>query len=485
MKIDLATLRGLDAHVAAEADLQAHLEQLEKDADGQVMSDEQRMDFEETVETRDKLVRPAIAELKTRAARIADAADDARGIERPAAPQVIRTSSQVPENIWDLPAYQRHVRSFTELGAAYREGAKRAIEAVSYPTVNDRAKAMGAVTHVLDHVREEQGHEGEAARLFLITTAPGYQRAWAKYVSGGWPALTPDEARSLQSGSDANGGVGIPGTIDPTFILTSNGSANPTRAISRVIPITTKSWQPVTTAGVTAAYGTEIVDSSDAAPTDFAGGALTPLNVQVTVRFTASYAEDYGLAALQSEVGGLIQDAKDTLEATKFVLGAGTAATPDEPLGIVYKLIDEGSSLVLQNALDLDALDQLTGALPERFQDNATILGHRLIFTKIRQLGDAGFPANSIYDPLSSTIYGYPAKVTSTMDSATTAGKEPLLIGDFRYFAIIDRVGLSTEFVPHMVNGSGNLTGERAIFARWRNTTAPLTVNAFRLLQLY
>jgi HK97 family phage major capsid protein len=474
MKVDLTTLRGLDAHKAARTDLQDHIETLEKDADGQVMADEARADFEESLASRTVLDN-AIGELETRARAVADGAADARRTE---GPTFVRKPVESP---FDLAATRQRA-AFEGHNGAYIDAAKRAVDASEYPNL-DKAEAQKRLHKLLGQI----DHPDVAAERIIKTGSPAYQRAWSKYVSGVPIALmTSEEQRALSTGSDSNGGVALPFTLDPTFVLTSDGAANPVRAIARKVQITTKSWKPVTTAGVTAAYGSEGgAISSDSAPSDFSGTETPALPVHALVKFSWEYGDDYGIGALQSEVGRLFADAKDVLEATKFIKGTGTAANPDEPLGIVYGVDADGNSIVLQNALDLDALDQLTGALGERFQTNAQILGHRLTFSKIRQLGDAGFPANSIYDPLSSTIYGYPAKVSSAMDTTVTAGDEPLIIGDFNYYVIIDRLGMTSEFVPNMVDGSGNLTGQRGIVIRWRNNTYLETVNAFRLLKLY
>ena len=479
MRIDLATLRGLEAHTTAREELREHLRELDTQANGQALTAEQRADFEETTTFLENDLEPVIAELEVRAQTIARVAGDENRTERPTF--ALPTIRKSPDDPFDLAGYRQRASSIDDLPAAYVEGAKRVLEVVQFPTL-ERAKAQERVTDLLGRV---YGEPGDAARRMIATGHPRYQRAWAKYCALGRDGLTTEEQRALQTGSDADGGVALPFTIDPTFILTSDGVANPIRDIARVVPVTTKGWQPVTTAGVTAAYGTEVAAATDAAPSDFAGGEIVPVEVKVAVEFTSTYAEDYGLAALQGEIGGLVRDAKDTLESNKFALGAGTGASPDEPEGIVFALIDDGSSIVAANAFDLDAIDDLTGDLGERFQSGATILGHRKIFTKVRQLGTAGAPANSIYDPIAGTLYGYPRRITSAMDSTTAAGNEPLLIGNFDYFVVVERLGMSSEFVPHRVDGDGKLTGKRAILVRWRNTSKPLTVNAFRILQLY
>jgi HK97 family phage major capsid protein len=85
---------------------------------------------------------------------------------------------------------------------------------------------------------------------------------------------------------------------------------------------------------------------------------------------------------------------------------------------------------------------------------------------------------------MSRTLRGYAAAISNTMDKTTTTGSEPLLFGDFSNFVIVDRLGLSTEFIPQLFNASGNPLGRRGVYARWRNDTGVLVQNAFRLLRI-
>lgn len=57
-----------------------------------------------------------------------------------------------------------------------------------------------------------------------------------------------------------------------------------------------------------------------------------------------------------------------------------------------------------------------------------------------------------------------------------------LLFGDFSQFLIVDRVGMSVELVPHLFGSNQRPTGQRGIYAVWRNNSKILTDNAFRVL---
>jgi HK97 family phage major capsid protein len=488
--IDIESLRGLDAHVSADAELVARLQELETEAEGRPFSDEQGAEFETILAQREQLG-GIIEELKQRQAAVA-AAVKAGGRHTETigaaleAPNVIKA----PDNVFDMSAYRQRANSVEELPALYREGTKRAIEGAVFPTVADQAKAKENVTALIAKHGEERA--GWISRRVLGTTDPVYQDAWAQYVAGGRDGMKARHLAVLQTYSEPDGGVAIPITIDPTFINISSGAAAPFRqtnpktgrSLARIETIVTKAWQPVTTAGVVASYGTETAVAAESAiddvSTDPDGQLVTPVRAKVFVKFTMEYQEDYGSGAIAGALGDLIRDAKEVLENEKFVTGDGS----DEPEGIIWALDDDGGELVSVATFDLDGLDALEGALGPRFRNSgrAAHVANLAILQKYRQLGVAGQPANSIYDPLSGTLHGYPAFEASFMDDTWSSGKEVDVFGDFQQFVIVDRLGLATEFVPMVFDGSGDPLGQRGIYARWRNTSKVLVFNAFRLL---
>lgn len=481
MNIDIQSLRGLDAHRSADAELAARLTELNTEADGRAFSDEQRAEFEGILSQREELA-GIIEELEVRDVAVAAALN--KGDKHTETPGAVHAPNiaKVPDDIHDLVAYRQRAGSVDDLPQLYRDGAMRFVEKVHFPTAKDQDAARSRLAELIERHAEDE--HGWVSRRILGTTAKAYQEAWAAYISGGLPSVPGRLQAALQTYSDANGGYAIPVTIDPTFVLTTDGAVNPLReGMARIETITTKSWEPVTTGGVTAAYAAETAAAADAAPSDVGNPGITPLRAHVQVAFSAEYSEDYGPAAIQAEVGRLIRDAKNVLEADKFVNGAGTT----EPMGIVTAVDAVAGSRVASAAVATFALvdiDALEGALGDRFISNAQWLAARKIYQTARGFGTAGQPANSIYDAMSKELRGYPARVSNAMAKTTATADEPLLFGDFSYFVIVDRLGLSTEFIPNVVDGSGNPLGRRAVYARWRNNTGVLTANAFRLLKI-
>ena len=495
--IDIGSLRGLDAFKAADAELRDRVKELDALADGRPFTEPQHQEYEQLMGKGGLLdqLGASIEELTIRSEDIKALAgqQSPRGVEGPAFPMV-NVKRGVPENLHDLAGYRQQVSSIDELPKAYFEGAKRVIEKIAFPSAQTGAEAdrfRAAVERLLTkHADQEHGW---VSRHILGTSDPQYQEAWARYATGGLGALNGRMQAALQTYTGADGGYAIPFTIDPTFILTNVGAACPMRQtnpktgqpLARIETIVTKAWEPVATAGVTAAYAaSEVTAASDVAPSDFTDLTVTPVRGHVLVQFTAEYQEDYGAAAISSELGRIIADAKDILEANKFITGTGT----NEPWGLVAALIlASPTRLTTSGTFDLDALDAQEATLGPRFRNSgrAAHMANLGILQKYRQLGVAGQPANSIYDPLSQTLHGYPVFESSYMNATFTGTPSTAtqydVFGDFQQYVIVDRLGLATEFIPQMFDGSGNVLGQRGIYCRWRTGARLLVPNGFVL----
>jgi HK97 family phage major capsid protein len=256
--------------------------------------------------------------------------------------------------------------------------------------------------------------------------------------------------------------------------------------MARVETIVTDKWQGVTSAGITAAYSGssgnatgEGAEADDDAPT-FGQPELTVVRADVFVPFSIEISQDW--AALRGELTRMVADAKDRLEATTFVSGSGTNGVPQ---GVLTGLTGAQSVATAgANAFAEADLYAVSEALPERFQDNAQFLAHRAIYNKVRQFDDAGGSALwvQLADGQPPQLIGYPARRTSAMDSTVTEGDEILLIGDFRHYLIVDRIGMSVELIPHLFGENRRPTGQRGVFVYWRNTAEVLVPGAFRVL---
>jgi len=381
----------------------------------------------------------------------------------------------VPADIYSLVEYGR-LNKAEDLIPALREGAKMAVDRAvfSHPDV-EKADQQARIEKLLDTVDKKHG---ALAELILATGSPTYERAFGKTLMG--EGLSPEEERAMSLTTTA-GGFAVPYTLDPTLILTSNGVVNPLRAISRVENITVNEWRGLSTAGIAAAYTAEATEATDANPV-FAQPTANVEKAQAFIPFSIEIGEDWG--QLQSQMARLFADAKDTLEADKFLNGFGHASNVPEGLHTGATVVVSTASATTFTVADLYSL---TEALPPRFEPNGRIVGNLKQFNRVRAFDTSGGAALwvQLRDSLPSDLIGYPSYRYSNMTSTIASGATILTFGDFSEFLIVERIGMSIELIPHLFGSSNRFpTGQRGLYAHWRNTSKVLTNKAFVSLKV-
>jgi HK97 family phage major capsid protein len=368
----------------------------------------------------------------------------------------------------------------TSDGSQTRSQACRAIEAGAFAKDAHRERAEELVRTL----------PVDAAVRVLATASPTYERAFGKLIQDpSGISLTHDEREVFTRAASLTttaGGFAVPVIIDPTLILTSDGSANPFRQISRVVPITNDKWKGVSTAGVTAAFSAEGSAITEGSPT-LAQPTITAHRAHAQINYSFEIGMDY--PGFTSDMLLLLQDAKDTLEATKHAVGAGDGS--NEPVGIVTALAGTASEINVAGAegvfaaTDLYAVEE---ALGPRFRPNASWVANKSIYNRIRQFDANGGAAlwERLGAAMPSQLLGYNAYEASAMDGSwdvsATATNYIAILGDFRNYVIVDRVGMSVETVQHVVNGDGKLTGQRGLLAWWRTGADSVNDAAFTIL---
>jgi HK97 family phage major capsid protein len=424
-------------------------------------------------------LRATIDELEAREAVLEEMADEPTAREGGAhfnVPSAGRVSDP-----FDLSTMRTN--PFVDPEAAGREAkdrAKRALDMASFPRPAKEGGAQRltnerAQEHVEGLFQSPQVDADQLARRMLVTGSPTYQRAFGKALQS--QPLSPDEARALSLAS-AGGGYAVPYTLDPTIIPTSNLSVNPFRAISRIEQITGDEWRGVSSAGVSAAYAAEATEASDNAPT-LAQPVISTEKAQAFIPFSIEVGMDWN--GLQAEMAGLLQDAKDDLEATAFATGTGT----NEPQGVLVgaTTVVTASGTASFAAADLYSLEN---ALGPRFRSRATFVTARATINRIRQFATAAGPvaltenlqvgtiggSGATAARLPVDVLGYPTYELSSMASVLTTGSLIAILGDFRHFVIVDRIGMTIELIPHLVGTNRRPTGQRGLYAYWRNSSA-------------
>jgi HK97 family phage major capsid protein len=472
--------RTIEEHEAELIELRGRVQEIDTEYAGEALPEELRSEWDDkNTEIEEKV--SLIEELRARQERVKSLSTDASNRESGADFNTRR--QRAVENIWDIASVRAQSRSADEETRMLSDNAMRAVEGFQFPHEDsNREDAQGHIERLL-HKFSQGGDPQAFARHILATGSPQYRKAFGKALGG--VALNTEEQRSL-SLTSGSGGYAVPVTLDPTIIPTSNGAVNPWRAISRVEQITGNTWNGVSAGAVVASRDLEFEEVSDDAPT-LVQPTATVTKAQAFIPFSIEVGQDWG--SLESEMARLIQDAKDVEEATAFATGAGTGVNPQGVLTGATGTVAAGTAaFTVANAY------ALIEALPPRFRPNGTFVGNLAQYNRIRQFDTAGGAnlwvqnltqgvGNDASGTLGATLLGKPAYESSVMASVLTAGSKLLIFGDFRYFLIVDRIGMTVELVPHLFGATNQRPiGARGLLAYWRNTSRVLSASAFKVL---
>ena len=351
---------------------------------------------------------------------------------------------------------------------------------------------------VLDHGLRT-GPEHERVGLASYITATGsevYQQALARALLDpfGVNFMPDNEKRAVIEAREARrragllegtpaawspGSYPVPYQLDPTVTLTSSGAINPLRKIARTEQIVGKEWLGVTSAGVTVSRASEATETGDDSPT-LVQPAVAPTRVQAFVPFSVEVEQDWN--GLMAEIAMMVSDAKDVEEATSFLTGSGTAP---EPSGLLTTLgTAETVTSASAGAIDLADIQKTERTVYPRFRAASSWIGSLDALQYGRSHEVVTTRPIVVDTPDGSTLLSKPVYELSSMDGITSGGY-PLIVGDFKQLLIADRIGMSIELVPHLFGSSSRFpTGQRGIYAMWRNSSAVLTVNAFATLKV-
>lgn len=439
-----------------------------------------------------KEMEATLAELELREKVISEDAEAGNRSEQGVTFYTSKPGKAKGDNIWDLSGMRREFETPEAESREMHDRALRAVEMAHFPHPKaNREDAQGNIEHMLGDGESRKG--SDVAKYVLYTGSPEYKRAFVKVLSGE-PRTASEEASLVRAMSltTTSGGFAVPFVLDTSLIPTSNGAVNPYRQVANVETISVDEWRGVSSGGITAAFQAEAAAATDQSPTLAQPTVSTEMG-RVNIPYSIEIGMDWGDFA--GSLSRDIQDAKDTLEASKFAVGTGT----NEPFGVVVgaTTVFTSSSTNVLFAADLYGVHD---ALGPRFRQNAVWIMNNAILSKIRQLDTAGGSAmltsnlqeRSSAEPGSFTdgranvnVFGKPVYEASGQSGAMTTGQLIAVLGDFRYYKIIDRIGLTVVDAGYAQDATtGMPTGQKFLFAYWRTGAKVLSANAFRTLKL-
>lgn len=390
-----------------------------------------------------------------------------------------RPSFNVSRSVTPLDVVRDRSASESEI----RDAVVQTIESREIDNIDDTAVRK----IVRRHVGPDMGRETrEWARNLVERAQDVYVSAFAKVMTGRNELLSAEERASLQVGSNALGGYLLPTHLDPTIILTNDGSSNAVRGISRVVTLTEGNvWNGITSAGITASFDAELTEVSDDSP--------TVGNPQITVHKAQAFAQAsieafQDINGLASDLLMLFADAKDRLEGAKHCTGSGT----NEPFGI-FTALDANTNVEITSTTAATIgkvdLNSVYRQVPVRWRGRSSWLMNPLYSLAIHDLGTAVSASYSgdLREGPAGTILNRPVVESDDAPSTqtTTVADNELILGDFSNYVIVDKPGsMSVEFIPHMFNTATNLPdGRRGWYCYWRTGADSVNDLAFRLLQ--
>lgn len=324
------------------------------------------------------------------------------------------------------------------------------------------------------------------ARNLLARAQDVYASAWLKYITGRAMEMTNEERTAMSVGTSANGGYLVPTHLDPTVILTNDGTSNAIRAISRVVTLTEgNTWNGITSAGVTASWDGELVEVSDDTPT-FGAPSIPVHKAQALVQASIEAFED--INGLAGDVLMMFADARDRLEGAAHATGSGS----DQPTGI-FTALDANTNVEITSTtaatigkVDLNAVYR---AVPVRFRSKSKWLMNPLYALAIHDLGtavSASYSGDLREGPAGTILNKEVVESDDAPTTQTTTVKDnEIVFGDFSNYVIVDKPGSTAiEFIPHLFNTTTNLPdGRRGWYMHFRSGADSVNDVGFRLLQ--
>jgi HK97 family phage major capsid protein len=364
---------------------------------------------------------------------------------------------------------------------------------------------------VADHLRSDQrarlektlrtkngDTDGELLAAFTIATSnPHYRSAFQKASSGLSPVFTAEEARAVRDvaylkramsiGTQSAGGYAVPVVIDPTIILTAQGSANDILRLARVETITNDRWKGLSSAGVTWKFDAEAAAATDNSPT-IAQPEIQTKRADGFIPFSIEIGQDW--PGFAERMADLLGSGYEELLAEKLTTGTGA----NVPTGILSRLAAQTSpdvSTALTSAGVLSGADlyDIWARLPQRHRRKPSTawMSSTDMQNAVRQLGtvDPNFTVN-ITEAEIPRLFGkeYPMNDYFPDLTSGTAAANLMVVGNWQGYLVAQRAGMNIEFIPMLFDVTNNRpTGQRGWFAYARVGADVVDPTAFQLLQ--
>jgi len=290
---------------------------------------------------------------------------------------------------------------------------------------------------------ERSGKEGDADKE--IDT---YQRAFWKAQKG--EVLTPDEARSLNTGTDAKGGYLVPESFAETIIM-KLAEKSYIRNAANVSTSTSTENLAVEGDDGSSTWVDEEGTYGESDPT-IGRVVLEAWKAGRIVKVTDEALQDT-VPAIENYVA--IKFAKSTtkLEEAAFVAGDGVK----KPTGFLVTA-DTGVTAASATAFTADEIVDLEYSIDEDYEQNASWCMNKNTKKLVRKLkdGNGDYLWSKGFNGEPDTLDGYPIITNKHMPDVAT-GTSPIAFGDFGYYYIKDRLVMNIKRLDEKYADTGHV----------------------------
>jgi HK97 family phage major capsid protein len=465
------------------AEIETEMRSIDKAAGDAAFNEDQQARFDELDEARAKVE----ADLKAREAREARITAIAE-----------RGSTEPADGGRGAPAFHRKDDPWAEDVRTLDEGKALTLSRRLLDSKESTGHLRGDQKDHLDKVlRTRNGDlDGDlVARLMLATENPHYRSAFQKVAASATPAFSTDESRAIERvrlikramsiGSDAAGGFAVPTLIDPTIIMTAQGSSNDILRLARVETITNDTWRGLSSAGVSWGFKAEAAAATDNSPT--VGQPEVPTRrADGFIPFSIEVGMDWPGFAEQMSM--LLGEGYDELLAEKLTTGTNGSNEPDGLVASLDANTNVERELATAGVIAAADIYALWNLLPQRFRraQKCAWMSSTDVQNSIRQLGtvDPNFTVDITQEAI-PRLFGreYPMNDFMQDDPAGTGTQPLLVVGDFNGYVVAQRAGMTVEFIPMLFDVTNNRpTGQRGWFAWARVGGGVVNSAGFRLL---
>jgi HK97 family phage major capsid protein len=308
-------------------------------------------------------------------------------------------------------------------------------------------------------------------KQLAILRAPEYKAAFRSYLRGGLEGLTRDAIKTLQGGSDTQGGFLVPEDILSRIIAKTPAPTNVAGRVTQlqtsrdalIIPKVNYTTDDIFTTGMRVTWTGEVPSSSTVhrVTEPVFGQIRIPVHTAMMSMPISNDMIDDAAFPIVSWSSSKFSETIDLLKDNMILSGSGIG----QPNGILQNPGGLNQPAIIQAGvgagpfINADFVESLAWSLPPQYDDNAAFVMNKTntgqAFAKLkdsngRYLWGAGLQDSGIAPSLKNRVrVGYDVLFNQLMPNISNGGF-PVIFGDLMGYFLLNRVGFSIQVLREL-----------------------------------